>query len=87
MKYFFLVLIIVKSTSEIDYVKIPFSYSLIPITCEEIYYKYVKHKFFENDGYYGIYKNKIVMGSFCIDKDYNFYNGYEEKLNWELGHE
>ena len=27
---------IVKSTSEIDYVKIPFSYSLIPITCEEI---------------------------------------------------
>jgi len=28
----------------------------------------------------------VVGGHFCIDENYNYYNGYEEKLNWELEH-
>ena len=57
MKTFFLILLLVKSPNEIIYVKVPFSYSVEPITCEEIYYEKVKHKFFENDGYYGFLAN------------------------------
>ena len=87
MKTFFLILLLVKSPNEIIYVKVPFSYSVEPITCEEIFYEKVKHKFFENDGYYGFYKGGVVAGHFCIDTKGNYYDGYEEKLNWELGHD
>ena len=87
MKTFFLILIIARGSIDFLYIKVPFSYSIIPITCDEIYEKTVKHKYIENNGYYGFYKNKIVVAHFCVDKDYNFYNGYEEKLDWELGHE
>ena len=86
MKVFFLILYIVNGSSSVNYVKIPFAYSLIPITCEEVFYDKVKFTFIENDGYYGFYKDKIVYAHTCIDEHGNYYNGYEEKLDWELGY-
>tara|TARA_R100001082_G_scaffold105979_1_gene78487 strand:+ start:303 stop:584 length:282 start_codon:yes stop_codon:yes gene_type:complete len=93
VKVFFLVLLIVKSPSGIEYLKVPFAYSIIPITCEEQFQKvakWIKNKNYTEGsgkifGYY-TYKNKIIGGHFCIDEHGNYYNGYEEKLNWELGH-
>lgn len=86
MKIFFLVLLIVKSPTEYYYLKVPFGYSLIPVTCEEQFEKVVTYKTIENDGIYTIYKGLAVGGHFCIDEHGNYYNGYEEKLDWELGH-
>ena len=45
MKVFFLILYIVNGSSSVSYVKIPFAYSLIPITCEEVFYDKVKFTF------------------------------------------
>ena len=93
MKLFFLVLLIIKSPTEHYYLKVPFGYSLIPITCEEIFNK--KVSVIENPNYKSgngqnwvilKYKDLYVGGHFCIDENYNYYNGYEEKLNWELEH-
>ena len=93
MKVFFLVLLIVKSPTGYYYLKIPFGYSLIPITCEEAFNKninVIKNPNYETgNGQNWVilkYKDLVVGGHFCIDEHGNYYNGYEEKLNWELGH-
>ena len=85
MKVFFLILWLV-TPNGIEEVKIPFGYSLTPITCEEILNDKVRYKFIENNGYYGFYKNLVVQAHYCIDEFGNYYDGYEEKLDWELGY-
>ena len=93
MKLFFLILLVTKTSGELAYIKVPFGYSLIPITCDEAFEK--KVKFLENPNYETNngenwvilkYKNYNVFGHYCIDENGKYYNGYEEKLNWELGH-
>ncbi len=91
MKLFFLILLVTKPSGELAYIKVPFGYSLIPITCEEAFKK--KVKVFKNPNYETNngenwvilkYKNYNVFGHYCIDENGKYYNGYEEKLNWEL---
>ena len=93
MKVFFLVLLIVKSPTGYYYLKVPFSYSLIPITCEEAFNE--KVNIIKNPNYKSgngencvivNYKDLYVGGHYCIDEHGNYYNVYEEKLNWEVGH-
>ena len=78
MKIFFLYLIIF-ANSEIYKIKIPFGFNLIPITCEEAFNKSVTFKL-----PYTFYKDKIVIGHYCKDEFGNYWNGYEEKLDYEL---
>ena len=78
MKIFFLYLIIF-ANSEIYKIKIPFGFNLIPITCEEAFNKSVTFKL-----PYTFYKDKIVIGHYCKDELGNYWNGYEEKLDYEL---
>ena len=33
-----------------------------------------------------MYKDKYVMGHYCKDEFGNYWNGYEEQLNYDLGH-
>ena len=67
MKVFFLYLLIVVNSETYYWIKIPFGFTLRPITCEEAFYK-----------------NKLVMGHYCKDEHGNYWNGYEEKLDYEL---
>ena len=80
MKVFFLYILIV-THSEIYWKKIPFAYTLRPITCEEAFYKSVTHKI-----PYTFYKGKVVGAHYCKDIFGNWYWGYEEQLNYDLGH-
>jgi len=91
MKVFFLYLIIVVDSGSYYYEKIPFGFSLIPITCEEAFNKTVK--IVENPKYKTgngenwvliLYNDKNVMGHYCKDEFGNYWNGYEEKLDYEL---
>ena len=80
MKVFFLYLLIV-TNSQVDVIKIPFAYTLRPITCEEAFYKSVTFEIPLT-----FYKEKSVMGHYCKDILGNWYWGYEEQLNYDLGH-
>ncbi len=91
MKVFFLYLIIVVDSGSYYYEKIPFGFSLIPITCEEAFNKTVK--IVENPKYRNdngenwvliLYNDKHVQGHYCKDEFGNYWNGYEEKLDYEL---
>jgi len=81
VKVFFLILMVATSPDDYVKVKIPFGYTLIPITCDEAFEKNVIFK--DTETYF---KNRIVMAHYCLDEQNNYYMGYEEKLNWELGH-
>ena len=60
--------------------------SFEPESCEEQFEKVVTHKTIKDHGILTFYKGLAVGGHYCIDEKFNYYNGYEEKLNWELGH-
>ena len=79
MKLFFLILLVAKAPGELAYIKVPFGYSLIPITCDEAFEKFVIHK--EGNTYY---KRFLVMGHHCEDLTGNNYIGHQEKLDWQL---
>ena len=79
MKVFFLYLIIVVDSGSYYTEKIPFGFNLIHITCEEAFNKSVTFKLPNT-----FYKNKLVMGHYCKDEHGNYWNGYEEKLDYEL---
>ena len=81
MKVFFLYLLIVINSETYYWVKIPFGFTLIPITCEEAFNKSVTFKI-----PFTFYKGKRVMGHYCKDEFGNYWNGYKEKLNYNLGH-
>ena len=81
MKVFFLYLLIVVNSETHYWIKIPFGFTLRPITCEEAFYKSVT---FEIP--FIFYKGKSVMGHYCKDEFGNYWNGYEEQLNYDLGH-
>ena len=91
MKVFFLYLLIIVGDSYAA-VKIPIGFTLRPITCEEAFYNNVKfvknknHKQYEPLTY-AIYKNYHVFGHYCKDLNNNYYMGYEEQLNYDLGHD
>ena len=68
MKVFFLYLLIV-TNSQVNVIKVPFAYTLRPITCEEAFYK-----------------GEVVGAHYCKDIFGNWYWGYEEQLNYDLGH-
>ena len=78
MKVFFLYLLIL-TNSEIETIKIPFGFNLIPITCEEAFNKSVIFKL-----PYTFYKNQLVVGHYCMDEQGKYWDGYEEKLDYEL---
>ena len=78
MKVFFLYLLILTWDSYY-WIKIPFGFNLIPITCEEAFNKSVT---FELPN--AVYKNKLVIGHYCKDEFGNYWNGYKEKLDYEL---
>ena len=81
MKVFFLYLLIVVNSETYYWIKIPFGFTLRPITCEEAFYKSVT---FEIP--FTFYKEKLVMAHYCKDELGNYWNGYEEQLNYDLGH-
>ena len=81
MKVFFLYLLIVVNDGTYYWEKIPFGFTLRPITCEEAFYKSVT---FEIP--FTFYKGKSVMGHYCKDELGNYWNGYKEQLNYDLGH-
>ena len=81
MKVFFLYLLIVVNYETYYWVKIPFGFNLIPITCEEAFNKSVTFKI-----PFTFYKGKSVMGHYCKDEFGDYWNGYEEQLNYDLGH-
>ena len=89
MKTYFFFLLIVKSSTELVYVKIPFSYcySCEPVTCEEKFFEVTTNKQIKNDGIYNLYKGWVVMMSFCASSNGYYYDGYLEKTNWLLGYE
>ena len=80
MKVFFLYLLIV-TNSQVYWIKVPFAYTLRPITCDEAFYKSVTHKI-----PYTFYKGEVVGADYCKDIFGNWYWGYEEQLNYDLGH-
>ena len=87
MKVFFLYLLIIVGDSY-AIVKIPIGFTLRPITCEEAFYNNVKLK--EKNKHnitYATYKNYHVFGHYCKDLNNNYYMGYEEQLNYDLGHD
>ena len=79
MKVFFLYLIIIVNSETYYTEKIPFGFTLIPITCEEAFESKVK---FKNSKIF--YENKLVMGHYCIDEFGNYWDGNKEKLDYEL---
>ena len=81
MKVFFLYLLIVVNSEPDYWIKIPFGFILRPITCEEAFYKSVTFKI-----PFTFYKGKSVIGHYCKDELGNYWNGYEEQLNYDLGH-
>ena len=81
MKVFFLYLLIVGNFETYYWIKVPFGFTLRPITCEEAFYKSVT---FEIP--FTFYKGKSVMGHYCKDEFGDYWNGYEEQLNYDLGH-
>ena len=81
MKVFFLYLLIVVNYETYYWVKIQFGFNLIPITCEEAFNKSVT---FEIP--FTFYKGKTVVAHYCKDELGNYWNGYKEKLNYNLGH-
>tara|TARA_R100001594_G_scaffold31656_2_gene59014 strand:- start:2272 stop:2514 length:243 start_codon:yes stop_codon:yes gene_type:complete len=80
MKVFFLYLLIVTHT-EVYLIKVPFGYTLRPITCEDAFNKSVTFKI-----PFTFYKDKVVGAHYCKDIFGNWYWGYEEQLNYDLGH-
>ena len=91
MKIFFLYLLVIVGDSYAA-IKIPIGFTLRPITCEEAFYSNVKfvdnknHKLYEPLTYV-TYKKYDVFGYYCKDINGNYYWGYEEQLNYDLGHE
>ena len=85
MKVFFLYLLIIVGDSYAA-VKIPIGFTLRPITCEEAFYNNVKLKE-KNNITLITYKNYHVFGHYCKDLNNNYYIGYEEQLNYDLGHD
>jgi hypothetical protein len=92
MKVFFLYLLIVTADSYY-WIKVPFGFTLRPITCEDAWNKTVKilpnPKYKEGNGENWVvimYKDKYVAGHYCKDEFGNYWNGYEEQLNYDLGH-
>ena len=81
MKIFFLYLIIIANDGNYYLEKVPFGFTLRPITCEEAFYKSVTFKI-----PFTFYKGKSVMAHYCKDEFGNYWNGYEEQLNYDLGH-
>ena len=79
MKVFFLYLLIVTADSYY-WIKVPFGFTLRPITCEDAWNKTVK--ILPNPKY----KDKYVAGHYCMDIDGNYWNGYEKQLNYDLKH-
>ena len=79
MKVFFLYLIVIVNSETYHIEKIPFGFTLIPITCEEAFESKVTLK---NSKIF--YKNKLVMGHYCKDTFDNYWDGYKEKLDYEL---
>ena len=93
MKVFFLYLLIVVNYETYYWVKIPFGFTLRPITCEDAWNETVKilpNSKFEDGNEENwvviMYKDKYVMGHYCKDELGNYWNGYKEKLNYNLGH-
>ena len=93
MKLFYLVLIVIAGDG-VSLKLIPNLNSLKPITCDDMFEKTVT--FIENPRYKQNndenwmlikYKNYNVIGHYCVDDKGNYYNGYEEVLNFELGHD
>ena len=93
MKLYFIVFLIVNSSTKYYYIKVPFSYCYVcePITCDEQFEKTVK--FIPNPKYKNgngenwiliMYKNKRIFGHYCIDDNGNYYVGYKEKTDWQL---
>ena len=80
MKVFFLYLLIVTADSYY-WIKVPFGFTLSPITCEEAFNKSVTFKI-----PFTFYKGKTVIAHYCKDELGNYWNGYKEKLNYNLGH-
>ena len=78
MKVFFLYLLIV-THSQVYWIKIPFGYTLRPITCDEAFRKVVTHEI-----PYTFYKGKVVGMHYCKDILGNYYWGYEEQLDYDL---
>ncbi len=86
MKLYFIVLLIVQTSTEYYFIKVPFSYCSLckPITCDEQFDKITTSKFIEDVGYFVFYKSKVVGGHHCINIFGTFYLGYEEKTDWLL---
>ena len=91
MKIFYLYLMIVVDSSNYYIEKIQFGFSLIPITCDEAFNKTVtiinNPKYADGNGENWVlilYNNKNVMGHYCIDEFGNDWDGYKEKLDYEL---
>ena len=92
MKVFFLYLLIITKNGYY-YEKIPFGFTLRPITCEDAYNRTIEYipnpKYKNGNGERWIltmYKNKHVGAHHCKDEFGNYWNGYEEQLNYDLGH-
>jgi hypothetical protein len=93
MKVFFLYLLIVVNDGNYYWEKIPFGFTLRPITCEDAWNKTIKilpnPKYKDGNGENWVvimYKDKYVKGHYCKDELGNYWNGYEEQLNYDLGH-
>ena len=93
MKVFFLYLLIIVNDGNYYLEKVPFGFTLRPITCEDAWNKTVKilpnPKYEDGNGENWVvimYKDKYVMAHYCKDEFGNYWNGYEEQLNYDLGH-
>ena len=78
MKIFFLYLIIIVNDGNYYLEKVPFGFTLRPITCDEAFSKAVTHKI-----PFTFYKGKVVGMHTCKDIYGNYYWGYEEQLNYD----
>ena len=77
MKVFFLYLLILTADGYY-WIKVPFGFTLRPITCDEAFSKVVTHKI-----PFTFYKGKVVGMHTCKDIYGNYYWGYEEQLNYD----
>ena len=78
MKVFFVFILLV-THSGLHEVKIPFSYTLRHITCEESFLSLVTHEI-----PYTYYKKKLVGLHYCKDMNGEYYWGYPEQLDYDL---
>lgn len=86
MKLYFIVFLIVNSSTEYYYIKVPFSYCYVcePITCDEQFEKITTSRSIEDVGIFVYYNSKLIGGHYCIDINGNYYVGFKEKTDWQL---